>query len=104
MTGSQVRTVNVARAMKEDETMIVGAGIVIGTMIETVDMTETGIETWIAAPMIQEVVGGHAHVLESDLEIMIVIGTSSLVSLDYLPDFFFSQCFFLQVRRGIQKE
>ncbi|CAJ2633413.1 unnamed protein product [Trifolium pratense] len=71
VTGSQVGTVNVVRAMSEGETLIVGAEIVIGTMIETVDMIETGTETH-PAHTIQEVVGGHD--LESILEIMIVIG------------------------------
>lgn len=75
MTGSQVGTVNVVRAMSEGETMIAEAGTVIDTMIETVDMTEIGTETH-PAHMIQEVVGGHD--LESVLEIMIVIGTSMI--------------------------
>jgi hypothetical protein len=63
--------VNVVGAMNEGETLIVGAEIVIGTMIEIVDMIEIGTETH-PAHMIQEVVGGHD--LESILEIMIVIG------------------------------
>jgi hypothetical protein len=79
VTGSQVGTVNVVGAMNEGETLIVGAEIVIGTMIETVDMIEIGTETH-PAHTIQEVVGGHD--LESILEIMIVIG------INFSPFFF----------------
>lgn len=65
--------------VNEGETMIVGAEIVIGIMIEIVDMIATVTETQTApAPMTQEVVGGHALDPESDLEIMIDIGTDFL--------------------------
>lgn len=95
VTGSRVGTVNVVRVMNEGETMIVGAGIVIGTMIETVDMTETGTETLtVPAPTIQEVVGGPARDLESVLEIMIVIGTTSLdcflITFSLFPSYFYN--------------
>lgn len=78
MIGSRVGTVNVVRVMNGGETSIVGAGTEIGTMIETVDMTGTVMET-ATAPMIQEVTGGPAHGLGIVLETMIVTGTSSLV-------------------------
>lgn len=95
VTGSRVGTVNVVRVMNEGETMIVGAGIMIGTMIETVDMTETGTETLtVPAPTIQEVVGGPARDLESVLEIMIVIGTTSLdcflITFSLFPSYFYN--------------
>lgn len=78
-TGSLVGTVNLVIVVNEGETMIVGAEIMIGIMIEIVDMIETVTETQTApAPMTQEVVGGHALDPESDLEIMIDIGTEFL--------------------------
>ncbi|QCE12462.1 RNA-binding protein Luc7-like 2 [Vigna unguiculata] len=78
-TGSQAGTVNVVIVVNEGETMIVGVETGTGIMIEIVDMSETVTETLTAlAPMNQEVVGGHALDLESDLEIMIDIGTGSL--------------------------
>lgn len=78
-TGSLVGTVNLVIVVNEGETMIVGAEIVIGIMIEIVDMIATVTETQTApAPMTQEVVGGHALDPESDLEIMIDIGTDFL--------------------------
>ena len=74
---SQVGTVIVVTVVIEGETMIVGAEIVIGIMIEIVDTIETVRETMIApAPMNQDV-GGPAQDLESVLETMIVIGTCS---------------------------
>jgi hypothetical protein len=93
VTGSQVGTVNVVGAMNEGETLIVGAEIVIGTMIETVDMIEIGTETH-PAHTIQEVVGGHD--LESILEIMIVIG------INFSP-FFLTQTLFLRHAVGPTK-
>jgi hypothetical protein len=96
VTGNLVGTVNVVRAMSEGETMIVGAEIVTGTMIETVDMIEIGTETHPA--MIQEVAGGHD--LESVLEIMIVTGTSFrdhfFITTSHLTPSFWG--LFLQVR------
>jgi len=94
VTGSLVGTVNAVRAMSEGETMIVGAEIVTGTMIETVDMIEIGTETHPA--MIQEVAGGHD--LESVLEIMIVTGTSFLdhffiITSSHFTPFFGAFCY-----------
>lgn len=64
------------KVVNKGETMIVGVGTVTGIMIEIVAMSETETESPTApAAMNQEVVGGHALDPESELEIMIDIGT-----------------------------
>lgn len=74
--GNQVRIEIVEKAVTERGIMIVGAGIVIGIMIGTVDMTVNVIEIQtIPAVMIPEVAAGHAQGQGNAPRIMIVTGT-----------------------------
>lgn len=82
--GSQVGSGNVEIVVKEGETMIVRAEIVIGIMnggIVTGNLITPALTS-------QEAVGGHAHDQKSVLETMIVRGTCSSIWYLTIPRLF----------------